>query len=89
MYLMLPCAVVQLVLSVHSSLYLDRAEAGHLDSWPRTTFLWLFNLRQLALGFGLIVALVLLLENWVPGFAAFAELAETHYFSRFPLLPRP
>ncbi len=66
--------------------YLARAKAGHLGSGPRTAFLWLFNLRQLSVGIALVAALVLLLENWVPILTPFAELAETYYFSRFPLL---
>ncbi len=85
-YLMLPCAGVQLALFLLCGRYLARAKAGHLGPWPRTAFRWLFNLRQLSLGSALVVALVLLLENWVPGFSSFAELVETHYFSRFPLL---
>jgi hypothetical protein len=88
-YLMVPCAAVQIVLFLFCGRYLARAKAGHLGAWQRTAFRWLFNLRQLSLGFGLIVALALLLENWVPGFPPFAESVETHYFSRFPLLTRP
>ncbi len=88
-YLMLPCAGVQLALFLLCGRYLARAQAGHLGPGPRTAFLWLFNLRQLLLGSALVAALVLLLENRVPGFSPFAELVETHYFSWFPLLPRP
>ncbi len=88
-YLMLPCAGVQLALFLLCGRYLARAQAGHLASWPRTAFRWLFNLRQLSLGSGLVAALVLLLENWVPGFSPFAGWVETHYFSWFPLLARP
>ncbi len=88
-YLMLPCAGVQLALFLLCGRYLARAQAGHLGSWPRTAFRWLFNLRQLSLAIGLVAALVLLLENWVPGFSPFAEWVETHYFSWFPLLARP
>jgi hypothetical protein len=88
-YLMLPCAGVQLVLFLVCDHYLPRATAGHLGSGPRTAIRWLFNLRQLSLGIALVAALVLLLENWVPGFPPFAESVETHYFSRFPLLTRP
>ncbi len=88
-YLMLPCAGVQLALFLLCGRFLARAQAGHLGAWPRTVFLWLFNLRQFSLGSAFAVALVLLLESSVPGFSPFAELLETHYFSWFPLLPRP
>ena len=85
-YLMLPCAGVQLALFLLCDRFLARAKAGHLGSWPRTAFLWLFNLRQFLLGSALVAALVLLLEYWVPGFPPFAELVETYYFSWFPIL---
>ena len=88
-YLMLPCAGVQLALFLLCGRYLARAKAGHLGSWPRTAFLWLFNLRQFLLWSGLIAALALYLENWVPVLTPFAELVETNYFSWFPLLTRP
>ncbi len=88
-YLMLPCAAAQFALFLLCGRYLARAKAVHLGSGPRTAFLWLFNLRQLSLGIGLVAALVLLLENWVPVLTPFAELVETHYFSWFPLLARP
>ncbi len=87
-YLMLPCAGVQLALFLLCDRYLARAKAGHLASWPRTTFRWLFTLRKFVLWSALVAALVLLLENWVPGFPPFAEWVETHYFSWFPLLTR-
>ncbi len=85
-YLMLPCAGVQLVLFLLCNQFLPRAEANHLGSRPRTAFLWLVSLRQFLLWSALFAALVLLLENWVPGFSPFAEWVETHYFSWFPLL---
>jgi hypothetical protein len=88
-YLMLPCAGVQLVLFLLCDHYLPRAESDDLGSGPRTAFRWLFNLRQFSLGCGFVVALVLLLVNWAPVLSPFAELVETHYFSRFPLLTRP
>ena len=88
-YVMLPCAGAQLALFLLCGRYLARAKADHLGSGPRTAFIWLFNLRQISLGCGFIAALVLLLENWVPGFPPFARWVETHYFSWFPLLTRP
>ena len=88
-YLMLPCAGVQLALFLLCGRYLARAQAGHLGPWPRTAFRWLFTLRQFLLWSALVAALVLLLENWVPGFPPFAGWVESHYFSWFPLLTRP
>ena len=85
-YLMLPCAGVQLAMFLLCDQFLARAKAGHLASWPRTAFRWLFNLRQLSLGIGLVAALVLLLESSVPGPAPIAEWVESHYFAWFPLL---
>ncbi len=85
-YLMLPCAGVQLALFLLCGRYLARAQAGHLASWPRTAFLWLFTFRQFSLGIGLVEALALLLESSVPGSSPFAEFVEAHYFSWFPLL---
>ncbi len=86
--LMLPCAGVQLALFPLCGSYLARAQAGHLGAWPRTAFRWLFTLRQLSLGIGLVAALALLLETWLPVLTPIAEGVESHYFSWFPLLSR-
>ncbi len=85
-YLMLPCAGVQLALFLLCGRYLARAQAGHLGPGPRTAFIWLFNLRQLSLGLGLVAALALLLESSVPDYSPVADFVETYYFSWFPLL---
>ncbi len=69
--------------------YLPRSESDDLGPGPRTAFRWLVNLRQLSLGIGLVAALVLLLQNWLPVVTPFAELVESYYFSWFPLLARP
>ena len=84
--LMLPCAGVQLALFLLCDRFLARAKAGHLGSRPRTAFRWLVGLRQFLLWSALFAALALNLANWVPVLTPFAELVETHYFSRFPLL---
>ncbi len=88
-YLMLPCAGVQLVLFLLCNQFLPRAEANHLGSRPRTAFRWLVSLRQFLLWSALFADLALYLENWVPVLTPFAEWVETHYFSWFPLLTRP
>ena len=85
-YLMLPCAGVQLALFLLCDRFLARAKSGVLGSWPRTAFRWLVSLRQCLLGSALVVALVLYLESWVPVLTPFAKFVETYYFSWFPLL---
>ncbi len=85
-YLMLPCAGVQLALFLLCNQFLPRAEANHLGSRRRTAFRWLVSLRQFLLWSALFAALALYLENWVPVLTPFAGWVETHYFSWFPLL---